>query len=124
MTFSPSDANTYGKKVDELQSGITVGSDGTLYGTLHYVTGYKGFDSKNAALQKGNFLAMEIDATAEETVKYTSSTSGKGEQTMKPNDRTLVWRVQDNDATMTIKIEGDETREQTYKAKGLTLEKA
>ena len=121
MTFSPSDANTYGKKVDELQSGITVGSDGTLYGTLHYVTGYKGFDSKNAALQKGNFLAMEIDAPADSTVKYQSSTSGKGEQTMKPNARTLVWRVQDNDATMTITVDEEK---QTYNAKGLTLEKA
>ena len=119
ITFSPSDANTYGKKVSELQSGITVDSDGTLYGTLHYVTGYKGFDSKTAALQKGNFLAMEIDAPADATVKYQSSTGSGGEKTMKNPDRTLVWRVQDNDATMTITVDDEK---QTYNAKGLTLE--
>lgn len=121
ITFSPSDANTYGKKVSELQSGITVDSEGVLYGTLHYVTGYTKFDSKHPENQKGNFLAMDIDATAEETVKTSSSTS-PAEQTLKPNDRSLVWKVAGNDATLTIKVEGDNPREQTYKAKGLTLE--
>lgn len=86
------------------------------------MTGYTGFDSTHPDLQKGNFLAMKIDATPEQTVKYQSSTSGTGEQTLDPSDRTIVWMVKDNDASITIKVDGDEPREGIYKASGLTLE--
>lgn len=48
-----------GKSVTDLQTGITVGSDG-ISGTLKYVTGYTGF-SGDPAEQEGNYLALHID---------------------------------------------------------------
>lgn len=55
-----------GKYVSDLQSDVIF--DGTyIEGTLKYVTGYTGY-SGNPDLQKGNFLAIKVDATAGATV--------------------------------------------------------
>lgn len=55
-----------GKYVSDLQSDVIF--DGTyIEGTLKYVTGYTGY-SGDPDLQKGNFLAIKVDATAGATV--------------------------------------------------------
>ncbi len=123
ITFFRGDTELYGKKVSDLQSGVTADRDGVLHGTLHYVKGYMEFSSAPEN-QNGNYLAMNINATEDEEVKYESSTSGAGEQTMPKGDRVLVWKVKNPEATMTISVTGGKkARKQVYKASGLKLEK-
>ena len=47
-----------GKAVSELQENVVVAED-VITGTIHYVTGYTGFDS-DPANQEGNFLALNF----------------------------------------------------------------
>lgn len=122
MTSMPDDADVYGVEVAKLQSGVTVDGDGVLYGTLHYVTDYAGFSSDSEE-QKGNFVALRVTAPSDATVKYQSSTGKSG--TFAPDDRLMVWRVANNEATLTITVERrEETASITCKASGLTLEQA
>lgn len=123
ITFFRGDTELYGKKVSDLQSGVTADRDGILHGTLHYVKNYTEFSGVPAE-QNGNYLAMSINAAEDEEVKYESSTSGTGEKTMPKGDRVLVWKVQNSEATMTISITGGKKdRKRVYKASGLVLEK-
>lgn len=83
---------------------------------------YKTFNPAVSEEQEGNYIALDIKATDEETVEIESST-GKGAKTLEPGDRFLVWRVKDTGATMRVSVTGgEEDKETTYKASGLTLE--
>lgn len=120
ISFMPSGAKTYGMEVSKLQSGVRADSDGVLHGTLHYVKGFSGFSSAPDE-QNGNYLAMNIQPRIKGTTKFKSSTGA--EKTLPEDDNVLVWRVKDNNATMTIRTEGEgETGETVLKASGLTLE--
>lgn len=48
----------FGKAVSDLQENVVV-ADGTITGTLKYVTGYTEFSS-DPALQEGNYLAVNL----------------------------------------------------------------
>lgn len=108
------DTIQYGKRASELQSGITIDKDRILHGTLHYVKGYEEFNPSNVAEQSGNYIAMQLPDT--ETCEITSAS---GTKSLPKDDRQLVWRVKDQDATLRVKTE---EREETYSASGLTLE--
>lgn len=111
----PGDTVQYGKKVSELQSGITIDKDRVLHGVSHFVKDYEEFNPGNPAEQSGNYIAMQLPDT--ETCEITTSTSGT--KSLPKDDRQLVWRVKDQDATLKVKTE---EREETYSAAGLTLE--
>ena len=49
----------FGKAVSDLQSNIEISDEGTITGTLKYVTGYTGY-SQSPELQSGNFLALTL----------------------------------------------------------------
>ncbi len=49
-----------GKSVTDLQEDIVV-DNGTISGTLHYVTGYTGFDASHPELQEGHFIALHAE---------------------------------------------------------------
>ena len=49
-----------GKTASDLQEGIVI-SNGVISGTLHYVTGYTGFDASHPELQEGHFLALHAE---------------------------------------------------------------
>ena len=122
MTPLPSGTQLYGKGVDELQSGVTADSEGVLHGTLHYVTGYKEFNPSNESEQSGNFVAMHIHTPIPGTVTIQSSTMEKPKE-LEEDDRDLVWRVADKNATLTVTVAGEEeTGKTVFKASGLTLE--
>ncbi len=122
MTPLPSGTQLYGKGVDELQSGVTADSDGVLHGTLHYVQGYTEFNPSKKDEQEGNFVAMHIHTPIPGTVTIQSSTM-KDPKELAEDDRDLVWRVADKNATLTVKVKGEEeTGETVFKASGLTLE--
>ncbi len=110
----PDDTVQYGKRVSDLQSGITIDRDRVLHGTLHYVKDYEEFNPSNVAEQSGNYVAMQLPDT--ETCEITSAS---GTKSLPKDDRQLVWRVKDQDATLKVKTE---EREETYSASGLTLE--
>lgn len=50
----------YGKAVETLQKDVSI-SGSTIYGTIHYVTGYTGF-SGDTEEQSGNYLAINVTA--------------------------------------------------------------
>ena len=52
------DTDLLGKSVSDLQKDISI-SNGTISGTLHYVTGYTGFD---AEINEGHFIALHAEA--------------------------------------------------------------
>ena len=55
------DTDLLGKTVSDLQEDIVI-SNGVISGTLHYVTGYTGFDASHPELQEGHFLALHAEA--------------------------------------------------------------
>ena len=44
----------------DLQEDVVI-SNGVISGTLHYVTGYTGFDATHPELQEGHFLALHAE---------------------------------------------------------------
>ena len=75
---------------------------------------YEEFNPGNPAEQSGNYIAMQLPDT--ETCEITSAS---GTKSLPKDDRQLVWRVKNQDATLKVKTE---EREETYRASGLTLE--
>lgn len=116
----------YEKKVSELQSDVRVNSN-AISGTLHYVTGYTGFNSSDAEEQEGYFLALDFDWEPTDgtmTVELVGGTKGPVTLT-DPSDKFCVFRITD-ETTQSIKVkneplEGD-PYEHTYSLRYLTLE--
>lgn len=117
--------NVLGKLVSELQSSdVTVG-DSEITGTLHYVTGYTGFHGTDPLEQKGNFLALKINASTAEGVTTAVELVGgtKGPVTL-DSDMNIVLHIQNKD-TESVKVtvsKGGESETKTYRLSGLTLE--
>lgn len=120
LTVGPENSGTslYGKSVSDLQSGISI-SDGVISGTLHPVTEYDGF-SNTASYQSGTYIALNVDADADVTVKLV----GGSAKSVKVDGSTAVVRVT-NPNTQSIQVtakKDDEEVTETYKLSGLTLE--
>lgn len=111
----PDDTIQYGKRVGDLQSGITVDRERNLHGTLFFVKDYKEFNPTDTAEQSGNYVAMRLPDGPEVEIS-----SGGKSKSLPPEDRDLVWRVKDNSSTLTVKTP---EREETYSASGLELQK-
>lgn len=61
MTIPAASQDLYGKTVgDMLGDDVEVLSDGTVTGTLKYVTGYTGFNESEASEQEGNFFPFKL----------------------------------------------------------------
>ena len=108
-----------GKSVSDLQSGIEIGDDGVINGTLKYVSDYTGF-SGDSALQSGNYLALHFDAGQGATIKLTLT----DEKTLDA-DGIAILRISDK-STQTITVvaskPGAETVTKVYSLTGLTCE--
>ena len=110
-----------GKVVGDLQSSIVIG-DGTISGTLKYVTGYTGFDESHEELQSGNFIALHVSVpevtgvTIQSTLSYPVTLDADG---------IIVLRIKDKDSqkiTFTATKEGHVPFSKTFTLKGLTCE--
>ena len=125
MNAEAQTTNVLGKLVSELQAAdVTVG-DSEITGTLHYVTGYTGFHGTDPLEQKGNFLALKINATTAEGVTTVVELVGgtKGPVTL-DSDMNIVLHIQ-NKNTESVKVtvsKGGESETKTYGLSGLTLE--
>lgn len=97
-----------------------------ITGTLHYVTGYTGFNSTVAEEQEGNYLALKFAPTptdAEVTVELVGGTKGPVKLTYQ-DDIFRVFRITDK-AKQSIKVTStykDTQVVDTYDLSGLTLE--
>ena len=80
--------------VSDLQEDVTIGENGEVCGTLHYVEGYTGF-SGDPEEQEGNYLAIHFeDATATSiSVRPLGSTN---DPKALDEDGILVMRVRPN----------------------------
>lgn len=106
-----------------MQDGIVIGED-SISGTLKYVTGYTGFSSA-AADQKGNYLALKVNAPSDAVVTVEVVGGTKGPVTL-DDDRNIVLLIK-NKNTQSVKVVAKaqgETVTKTYGLTGLTLETA
>ena len=100
--------------------------DDEITGTLKYVTGYTGFSSKPAE-QKGNYIALKVNADEEAVVKV-QLVGGKVTKDLMTldEDRNFVFLISDKEK-QSIKVvveSGGKTKETVYGLSGLTLETA
>lgn len=116
------DTDVYGKKVSDLQNGVTVsGTD--ISGTLNYVTGYTGFNGSDASEQEGNYLALDFKSNPfpdNLTVELVGGT--KGPVSLTKDDSFCVFLVKST--TQTIKVTattGGKSVEKTYSLANLKL---
>lgn len=111
----------FGKTATDLQTGVSFG-DGTVAGTLKYVSDYTGFSSK-ASEQSGNYIAFHAStnvegATITATITKTSTLD---------EDGIAVFRVGNKDSqtlTVVASKEGYGTVTKSFALSGLTCETA
>lgn len=112
-----------GKTVNELQTDIVVNDD-SITGTLKYVTGYTGFNGSDPEEQKGNYLALKVEASPEDattTVELVGGTKGPVEL---DEDMNVVLLVKNKD-TQSVKVTTTKDKKsvtKTYGLGSLTLE--
>ncbi len=92
------EANLLGKRVRELQRGVTV-FENQVAGQLNYVTGFTGF-SGDTEEQSGNYLALKFTAAdgATTTVQKNDSETA----TTLDSDMNCIFRVTANTKTITV----------------------
>lgn len=110
-----SEEMAYGKSVSELQSNVVV-SGSNVTGTLHYVTGYTGFNGSDPTEQEGNFLALDFSSNQwPVTVELVGGK--KGPVSLTSDDHFCVFKIANKDTQM-ISVNDD----LLYDLSGLTLE--
>ena len=111
----------FGKNVSDLQANVVVSED-SISGTLKYVTGYTGFSSV-ADDQKGNYLALKVDADPGSVTTVEVVNGTKGPVTL-DEDMNIVLKIKNKDtqSVRVITTKGDETVTKEYSLTGLTLE--
>lgn len=130
MTSVPVDAASgdtqyYNIAADTLQKNVSI-QNNRVYGTLHNITGYSGFNPSNPDEQKGHFLVLTFDPEEGETVK--TKIAG-GPSTMldyvdATEDKYCVYRIQDKyKQKIYVKTEKDPSSvEEVYDLSTLKLE--
>lgn len=124
LSISPENGgvSVYGKNVNELQSGISVAND-KISGTLHYVEDYTEFNPGEPDEQKGNFLALNIEAAEDSVVTFELIGGSKGPITLTPDDMQVVSRIKNAGQSIEITAVKDGARVvKTYSLKDLVLE--
>ena len=104
-----------------MQDNISISEDCKISGTLHYVTGYDGFQKTD---NDGNFLALKLEYPEDTTVKAEVVNGTSGVITIPKGDHQLVCRIKDKD-TQQIKLtieKGNKSSSVSYDLTNLTLE--
>lgn len=81
--------------------------DGSVTGTLKYVTGFTQFSTAVPSEQEGNFFPFTLGTTGS---KMTLKTNGvaKPRTTDMAFDKDIIFRVTDNSTTFTVEVDGAE----------------
>lgn len=119
----------YEKRVSDLQDDIVINTNRKIGGTLHYVTGYTGFNGSDSTEQSGHYLALDfadnwLGDTDPTTFTVELKGGKKGPVTLTELDAFYVFRVT-NPNTQSIKVVSTDSTGTTtveYSLKGLTLE--
>lgn len=119
----------YAKRVSDLQNDVVINTNRKIDGTLHYVTGYTGFNSSDTTEQSGHYLALDfadnwLGDTDPTTFTVELKGGTKGPVTLTELDAFCVFRVT-NPNTQSIKVVSTDSTGTTtveYSLKGLTLE--
>ena len=119
----------YEKRVSDLQDDVVINTNRKIGGTLHYVTGYTGFNGSDSTEQSGHYLALDfadnwLGDTDPTTFTVELKGGKKGPVTLTELDAFCVFRVT-NPNTQSIKVVSTDSTGTTtveYSLKGLTLE--
>lgn len=119
----------YEKRVSDLQDDVVISTNRKIGGTLHYVTGYTGFNGSDSTEQEGNYLALDFSdnwlGDTDPTTFTVELKGGKtGPVTLTDSDAFCVFRVT-NPNTQSIEVVSTDSTGTTtvrYSLKGLTLE--
>ena len=117
------DETVLGKKVKELQTGVTVFQD-EIAGQLNYVTGYTEFDSEDTDNQEGNFLALKFAVPTGATTTVEVLGSGNDPVTL---DTTKIWvgKISNNSQKLRVVVsKTGETLTKLFTMHGLVLRAA
>ena len=112
----------FGKSVDDLQTGITVGNN-AITGTLKYVSDYTGF-SGEVSEQSGNYLAIHSETDVEDTTITVEVVGGHSGPVTLGADGIIVDRIESTSQSIrvTASKEGYETTTKTFALTALTLQ--
>ena len=109
----------FGKTAADLQTGVTFG-DGTVSGTLKYVSDYTGFSS-TVSQQSGNYIAFKATCNVEDAVITAKIT----QTSTLDSDGIAVFRVGNKDSqtlTVVASKEGYDSVTKNFALSGLTVE--
>lgn len=99
-------ASWLGKNISEMVSEDTfVAKDGTVNGTLNYVTNFEAFNSAVPAEQEGHYFPFKLTQTGTKMTFY------KNGSVSKPNlnfDPEILFRIDDNSTTWKVEVDGAE----------------
>lgn len=91
---------------DLVSADVAIGADGSVTGTLKYVTGWTEFNSADESEQNGYFFPLHLDEEKYGGKSITVQRNGGKAKTAKDLD--WVLRVPDNDAVWTVKCGSEE----------------
>lgn len=102
LDVDPDDPTTsrYGKLVSALQSDVVVNDD-SVFGTLHYTTGYTGF-SGDESLQSGYYLALKFNTTYGATTTLQLLNNGGSGDVVTTDDDYVVCYIRSKNAKLII----------------------
>lgn len=87
-----------------LGDNVKVAKDGSVTGTLKYVTGYTGFSNKKAE-QEGNFFPFYLEKQGDTMTFKKNDTAVKSGI---PWEKDNVFRIDDKNTKFTVEVDGEE----------------
>lgn len=106
LTVPDARTGILGKQVGDLIGpDVRVLRDGSVIGTLKYVTEFEQFNKSNPAEQKGNYFPMRLTKPGSKMTlkKNGAAAPGKSEMDFDPE---LVLRVDSPETTFTVEVDG------------------
>ena len=105
MTLFPAGRDLLGKQVsDMVGNDLCVYADGSVYGTLKYITGYTGFSS-NGEEQAGYYFPFVIAKTGTTMSLKKNGVAAPGKENM-PFDPEIILRIPEKTDRWTIEVDG------------------
>ena len=115
------DAVWLGKRVRDLQQGMTVFND-QISGTLNYVTDFTEF-SGDPAEQSGHYMALRFTAPSDATTTVKKNDSDT--PSTLDSDMVCIFRITENTKTITVNVSrGGESLTKVFYLNGVTLKSA
>lgn len=87
-----------------LGDDVKVAEDGSVTGTLKYVTGYTGFSGRKAE-QEGNFFPFCLEKQGD---TMTFKKNGAAKKSGIPWEKDNVFRIDDKSTKFTVEVDGEE----------------